>query len=231
MANEKQRLEDIMQTEVVTLAPNDHLDLAEDVMKLGRIRHLPVVDAGRLVGIVTNRDLLAASLSGALDFEATQRRTFLRSIDVGEVMTRDPVTLPPSATLYEAAELMLSRKLGCVPIVDGDIFRGLVTETDLLRAALLGKGAEDVEPEGSQRFEKELEELRRLRDELRVQIHLGAAEAKDLWERLEQRYGELETKAKRLTQRAGESLEDARKAADRLAEEIRDGYRRLRDLL
>lgn len=236
----QRRLDEIMQTEVATLTPDEHLDLADDVMQLGRVRHMPVLDGDRLVGIVSNRDLLAASLSTALDFESGQRRTFLRSIDVGEVMTPDPATLPPSATVGDAADLIVARKFGCVPIVDGDVFLGMVTETDLLRAALASADPEasaaameerTVTSVNPDRFEKELEELRRVRDELRVQVHLGVADAKDLWDRLEHRFGELETKARRLAQRAEEPLEEIGEAARLLSEEIRDGYRRLRKLL
>jgi len=236
----KRRLEEVMQTEVATLTPDERLDLADDVMQLGRVRHLPVLEGQRLVGIVSNRDLLAASLSTALDFESGQRRTFLRSIDVGEVMTPNPSTLPPSATVGDAADLIVARKFGCVPIVDGDVFLGLVTETDLLRAALASadpeasaaaREEETVTATRPERFEKELEELRRLRDELRVQVHLGVADAKDLWDGLEHRMGELEAKVRRLAHRAEEPLEEIGDAAQLLMEEIRDGYRRLRKLL
>lgn len=236
----KRRLEEVMQTEVATLTPGERLDLADDVMQLGRVRHLPVLEGDRLVGIVSNRDLLSASLSTALDFESGQRRTFLRSIDVGEVMTRNPATLPPSATVGDAADLIVARKFGCVPIVDGDVFLGLVTETDLLRAALASADPEasaaarqekTVTSAHPDRFEQELEDLRRLRDELRVQVHLGVADAKDLWDRLEHRMGELEAKARRLAHRAEEPLEEIGEAAQTLVDEIRDGYRRLRKLL
>ncbi|TFG92108.1 MAG: CBS domain-containing protein, partial [Myxococcales bacterium] len=92
----------------------------------------------RVVGIVTHRDLLAASLSKALSFDPAHRRTFLHSVDVGEVMTRDVVTVAPDATLDEAAALLIGRRIGCLPVAkpDGTLV-GLVTETDLLRAAFL----------------------------------------------------------------------------------------------
>ena len=80
----------VMQTEFVAVKPGDHLDFVDDVMKLGRIRHMPVIDDGKLVGVVSQRDLLAASLSRALDFESQQRRSFMRSVEVGEVMARNP---------------------------------------------------------------------------------------------------------------------------------------------
>jgi len=138
MRVDERRVSEIMESEVVTLAARDRLDLADDVMRLGRVRHIPVLDDGRVVGIVSQRDLLAASLSKALAFDPQQRRTFMRSVDVGEVMSREVVTVAPDATLGEAAALLLGRRIGCLPVVkpDGTLV-GLVTETDLLRAAFL----------------------------------------------------------------------------------------------
>jgi CBS domain-containing protein len=141
------QISEIMESEVVTLAATDRLDLADDVMRLGQVRHIPVLEDGRVVGIVTHRDLLAASLSKALAFDPQQRRTFMHSVDVGEVMVRDVVTIAPEATLAEAASLLLGRRIGCLPVVkpDGTLV-GLVTETDLLRAAFAsGEDALEVD--------------------------------------------------------------------------------------
>jgi CBS domain-containing protein len=138
MGVDDRRVSEIMESEVVTLAAADRLDLADDVMRLGQVRHIPVLDDGRVVGIVTQRDLLAASLSKALAFDPAQRRTFMHSVDVGEVMARDVVTVGPDATLGEAARLLLGRRIGCLPVVKADgTLVGLVTETDLLRAAFV----------------------------------------------------------------------------------------------
>jgi CBS domain-containing protein len=148
-----------MQAQMVTLKPDERLDLADDIMHLGRVRHMPVVDDGRLVGIVSNRDLLAASLtkflnfdpkqrraflrSKFLNFDPKQRRAFLRSVEVSEAMTRDVVTVEPSTSLREAAELLIRHKVGCLPVVKPDgVLVGLLTETDLLKAALVEEGAE-----------------------------------------------------------------------------------------
>ena len=129
-------VEAVMQREFAAVRSDERLDFVEDVMALGRVRHLPVVDDGKLVGVVTQRDLLAASLSRALDFDFQERRTFLRSVDVGEVMSKPPMTVQPSATLREAALLMLRHKVGCLPVVGaGGEALVLLTETDLLRAA------------------------------------------------------------------------------------------------
>jgi CBS-domain-containing membrane protein len=136
----------VMRTEFASLRAEDRLDLAEQVMKLGRVRHLPVLDAeGRLVGIVSQRDLLRASLTTVLEFPADQRRTFLSSVDVSEVMTRDVQTARPETPLGVAASRMIAHKIGCLPVVREDgTAAGLITETDLLVAAYLGPRHEAV---------------------------------------------------------------------------------------
>jgi CBS domain-containing protein len=129
-------VEAVMQREFASVRSDERLDFVDDVMALGRVRHMPVVDGGKLVGVVTQRDLLAASLSRALDFDAQERRTFLRSVNVGEVMSKKPITVGPKATLRDAAQLLLRHKIGCLPVVGpGGEALGLLTETDLLRAA------------------------------------------------------------------------------------------------
>jgi CBS-domain-containing membrane protein len=132
-------VERVMQREFASVRSDERLDFVDDVMALGRVRHLPVVDDGRLVGVVSQRDLLAASLSRVLEFDAKERRSFLRSVDVREVMASRPVTVPPGASLADAAALLLRHKIGCLPVVGpkGEAL-GLLTETDLLRAAYGG---------------------------------------------------------------------------------------------
>jgi CBS domain-containing protein len=129
---------EIMRTDFVSLQEGDRLDFAEDVMRLGRIRHLPVLKDGRLAGIVSQRDLLAHSLSRTLDFDPQDRRSFLKSVDVSEAMTKDVVTVEETTGLEEAARLMIRHQIGCLPVVGADrVPIGLLTETDLLRAAYL----------------------------------------------------------------------------------------------
>ena len=72
-------VERIMQREFASVRSDERLDFVDDVMALGRVRHLPVVDDGKLVGVVSQRDLLAASLTRVLDFDAQERRTFLQT--------------------------------------------------------------------------------------------------------------------------------------------------------
>ena len=132
----ERRVSEVMQSQMVTLKPDERLDLADDIMHLGRVRHMPVVEEGRLIGIVSNRDLLAASLTKFLNFDPKQRRAFLHSVEAGEAMTRDVITVEPSATLREAAQLMIRHKVGCLPVVKPDgILVGLVTELSFMGVA------------------------------------------------------------------------------------------------
>lgn len=112
----------------------------------------------------------------------------------------------------------------------------MLTETDLLMAALgLGSEADIIDvgaaPAGADRFEEELQQLRRVRDELRVQAHLGKAEAVELWERLEHRFTEAEARAKALARRAEAPVQDVADAVRLLIDEVRSGYKTLRKLL
>ncbi len=225
-----------MQREVVTLQRSDRLDLADDIMSLGRIRHLPVLEDERLVGIVSQRDLLAASLSTSFDFEPSNRRAFIRSIDVEEVMTEEVETTTPGTRADEAGRRMLELQVGCLPVLDEEgTLVGLLSETDLLRAALgmsPVEGAVDVSPiSWPVDMTEEFETLARVRDELRVQLHLGKAEAKELWEDLEHRFADAEARAKGLARKAEEPIHDVTEAARRLLDELRRGYDRLRELL
>jgi CBS domain-containing membrane protein len=135
----KRPVSEIMHREVVTLTIREKLDLTQDLMNLGRVRHLPVLDDDRrVVGIVSDRDLLAAAMTNVLDFDPVSRRTFLRSIEVAEVMAKVVVTVTPDTELGEVARIFVERKIRCVPVVGarGELI-GLVTETDLITAAFL----------------------------------------------------------------------------------------------
>jgi CBS domain-containing protein len=122
----------LMRRDPVTLAVTDTLDIADDLMRLGRIRHLPVVDGARVVGMVTHRDLLGAAVSSLLELGRSAEREWLRKIAVATVMTPRVFTIPPSAPLQTAVEIMLDKKIGCLPVVDDGRLIGLLTETDCL---------------------------------------------------------------------------------------------------
>lgn len=124
---------DIMATEVTTLGRNDSLQLARDIMTLGRVRHFPVIDDGKLVGVVSQRDLYKASLGSVMKYGEKAQRAFLEGIAVKEVMSDPPITIAPHAAVKEAARLMMEKKIGCLPVLEGAKLVGIVTETDMLK--------------------------------------------------------------------------------------------------
>jgi CBS domain-containing membrane protein len=125
---------DIMTAEVTTLGRNDSLLVAKDIMNLGRVRHFPVVDEdGTLVGVVSQRDLYKASLGSVMKYGEKAQRDFLAGISVKEVMSDPPITIASHASVQEAARLMLEKKIGCLPVLEGPQLVGLVTESDMLK--------------------------------------------------------------------------------------------------
>ncbi|MDQ2642293.1 MAG: CBS domain-containing protein [Myxococcota bacterium] len=137
MQNPPRLVRDLMTSTVVTLGRNDALRSADDIMRLGRIRHLPVVDEeGNLVGIVSQRDLFHSGLIRALGYGTHAHTRALDSLDVKEAMHSEVVTVTPNAPLAEAAKLMLERKIGCVVVVQNLQVVGILTESDFVRLAL-----------------------------------------------------------------------------------------------
>jgi CBS domain-containing protein len=127
------RVEDVMTREVVTLGPDDTLRDAVNVVQRNRIRHIPIVEGRRLIGIVTDRDIKRAtpSLHGGASQDDFNRT--LDDLALSHVMTRDPLTVRPSADVKDAVALLIDRKYGALPVVDGDELVGIVSDIDLLR--------------------------------------------------------------------------------------------------
>ena len=117
------RVESVMTTALVTVRDTDSIATAETAMKLGTVRHVPVVDAKQnLVGILSARDVLEALARGK-----KQER-------VGEYMTRNVVTVRPETPVHSAIDLLLEHEFGSLPVVGADgRLVGIVTETDFLR--------------------------------------------------------------------------------------------------
>jgi len=127
------RVRDIMQEKIVKISAGERLSTVEDIMTLGGVRHMPVVRAGKLVGVVSERDLLRASLSNLSDFGNEQRRAFLQAVEIQRVMSSPAIVIGPEETVEAAAHVMAERKIGCLPVIDGDDLLGMLTETDVLR--------------------------------------------------------------------------------------------------
>ncbi len=129
-----QRVRDLMTKEVTTLRRNDKLSIADDVMRLGRIRHLPVLDDDeQVVGIVSQRDLFRGALARALGYGAHAQQKLLGQLLVKEVMTNDPTAIAPDAPLAEAARVMLEGKIGALVVIEDGRLAGILTEADFVR--------------------------------------------------------------------------------------------------
>lgn len=135
----KKQVRDLMSPLVRTIGRNDKLLIADTVMRNERIRHLPILDdAGRLVGIVSQRDLFLNALVRALGHGTVARDRALGSIAVKEVMTEDVVTTTPETPIAAAAQIMVGRKIGCLPVVEGDAVVGILSESDIVSAVARG---------------------------------------------------------------------------------------------
>ena len=126
---------EVMDPAVVAVGVGDRLLTVEDIMTLGGVRHMPVVKAGRLVGVVSERDLLWASPSNLMDRESSDRRAFLSSVEVSRVMSSPAIVIDAKASLRDAARMMLDHRIGCLPVVDdkGQL-RGMLSAVSLLEA-------------------------------------------------------------------------------------------------
>lgn len=127
---------ELMTKRVTTLEQGETLDIADGIMCMGRIRHLPVVDGTKVVGVMSQRDLLRRALGAALAFGTREPNKLMRSLDVRDVMTTPAVTIDPGAAVQEAARTMVEKKIGCLPVVEEGKLVGILTETDVLRYAM-----------------------------------------------------------------------------------------------
>ena len=134
------KVRDVMTSDPTTLKRNDKLTLADDIMRLGRVRHLPVLDddGQTLVGIVTQRDLFRDALAQALGYGRHAQRRILDTLSVKDVMATEVITVTPDSSLVEAARLLTARKIGCLPVVESGRLIGILTEGDFV--SLIARG-------------------------------------------------------------------------------------------
>lgn len=137
-----------MSRNVVTIDANDSMQDAMKLLKEHDIRMLPVMKNGKLVGIVTDRDLKRASASDATSLEIHELLYLVTKIKVKDIMTKDPITVPPDYTAEETAQVLLDGKISGAPVVDdGGQVVGTITQTDLFRVliSLTGIGNEGIQ--------------------------------------------------------------------------------------
>ena len=141
-------VENWMNRNVVTVDAEDSMLDAMKLLKEKNIRRLPVLRKGKLVGIITDRDLKKASPSEATTLEAHELLYLTAKITVKEIMTPNPVTVPFNYTVEEAAAILLDRKISGLPVVDKDgNVVGTITQTDIFRVliSVTGFGKEAIQ--------------------------------------------------------------------------------------
>ena len=131
------KVKDVMQTEVFTIGQDDLVDRVFFLIHYEKIRHLPVVEGGRVVGIVSDRDLYKAigPRSGTRAVSSDNSKSALQGVPkrVRHIMRRGVFTVGPDTDIGEAAALMAKRKIGALPVTRSGKLVGIVTSTDLLR--------------------------------------------------------------------------------------------------
>lgn len=133
-------IEDIMTRRIVTVEMEDTLSTVKEIFDNLKFHHLLVIDSGRLIGVVSDRDLLKAISPFIGTMSETDRDEETLNKKVYHVMTRKPITLRPHDPIGDAVELFNKKRISCVPIVDEE-FRpvGILTWRDILKAILRKK--------------------------------------------------------------------------------------------
>ena len=127
------RVREMMTKDVKTVGRNDTLTTADEIMRLGRIRHIVVIDEdGSLAGVLSQRDLFLGGLLRALGYGSHAKARALEMLVVKEAMVADVVTTTPNAPASSAAAAMLERKIGCLPVIENGKLVGIITESDFV---------------------------------------------------------------------------------------------------
>ncbi|EHJ46794.1 CBS domain containing protein [Solidesulfovibrio carbinoliphilus subsp. oakridgensis] len=128
---------DLMTEDLIALRDTDSLLAAKRAMEEARIRHLPVIDAaGAFVGLLTHRDILAASVSRLAEIDVATQEDIYSGIPIAEVMKSDVALASPGLPLRQAAEILLTQKYGCLPVVESGKLVGILTASDFIRLSL-----------------------------------------------------------------------------------------------
>lgn len=137
-----------MSDSVVTVNAEDSMQDAINLLKEHGVRMLPVMKKGKLVGVVTDRDLKRASASDATTLDVHELLYLISKIKVGDIMTKNPITVPPDYTVEETAEILLKNKISGIPVVNHEgAVVGVITQTDLDKVliSLTGYGKRGIQ--------------------------------------------------------------------------------------
>ena len=132
-----------MSRPVISVSPDASINDVLAMFKKERIRRAPVIKDGKLVGIVSERDLLHATSSSVTTLSIWELNYLISKVKVKSVMTKKVITVHKDTPIEEAARLMADKKIGGLPVVDGERVVGMITETDLFKVFLELMGARD----------------------------------------------------------------------------------------
>jgi acetoin utilization protein AcuB len=128
------RVRELMTDTPITVEPRTPMVEARQRMLTERIRHLIVTEGGRLVGIVTDRDIRLNLPSPATSLSVWEINYLLSKLTVGDVMTRSVMVVGPDRPAAEAARIMIEHKISALPVTDGERLLGIITESDFVHA-------------------------------------------------------------------------------------------------
>jgi acetoin utilization protein AcuB len=131
--NRVKRVRDCMTRDPTSVGPNDSLQRVVELLRRRDIRSVPVLEDGRLIGIVTDRDVRQVAPAYPLFREEEEIRRYTENLTVTAAMTADPMTIAPDAPLVDAAKVLETYRISALPVVDGTELVGMLTVTDLLR--------------------------------------------------------------------------------------------------
>jgi acetoin utilization protein AcuB len=122
-----------MSTDPAIVGPKDSLQRVKELLRRRDIRSVPVVEDGKLIGIVTDRDVRQVAPAYPLFRDENEIRRYTENLTVSAAMTADPMTISPDAPLVRAAKLLETYRISSLPVLDGQTLVGLISTTDVLR--------------------------------------------------------------------------------------------------
>jgi acetoin utilization protein AcuB len=131
------KVREVMTSTVLSVSPSTAVADVRRLLQQRSIRHILVTDGPQLLGIATDRDIRLNLPSPATTLSVWEMNSLLAKLTVGEIMTRDVVTIAPDHEVHEAAQLMIDRRIGALPVIADRKVVGIITETDLLRALIV----------------------------------------------------------------------------------------------
>lgn len=125
-------IRNLMTKDIITLNLSNTLYTAEKRLKKHHIRHIPVVEEEKIIGLISLSDLKRVSFIDAYSKEGTEDTPVYNLLSIRDMMIKDPLTVSPETTILEVSKLLASKEFHSLPVVEGDKLVGIITTTDLL---------------------------------------------------------------------------------------------------